>query len=560
MYEISFRYDIQLLRPVTGSAARCLDVRPIVRAGAAVRAHVRGEPCDASPRIHMFGHSFADMCRFRDDGQEPNGAPVHGRCPPYCRGRAHAARVNAASLQASERLWLSQTGSLATRFASQAPAQSDIEALCARASILRCTGCFSGDSPATACPALVHASQSCLNLSSRRTDRVLALMHLTLSMFAHDAVDAQPLGSSIGACAFTVPLLHFPSSIYPEFIAFHIPPAAVAAAMATSHQHTLDCVYDITQDDRAPPIFICTALRSPARAEQLLIPASLLAASAAHAMGLSLEAPADAALHLLDQGDGVLDKLSSLQLNLWLVNGLYPPSVQQLLLLIAATHYLVHAAAVTDNALVDCSAAAASATTHLPPICMHLIYIHKRFVAPVPSRYSHIILPFGRTNYSADVESAGGHYFATLLNRQRPWAHIIPEQTFGDSPSNETKQWWQRVLQLQQRRSPGHAHHGAHKSVENMNLGLTAMPAEEELVLDRCSSAERCLPFVHVLSAAGAPTAVMRRRGALLLSWGFTGARPTSTACFKRSWTAVQRYHALSSRLMAARLQNNFGR
>ncbi len=353
---------------------------------------------------------------------------------------------------------------------------------------------------------------------------MLALLYLSLSIFAPDMVDAKPLGSSIGACAFTVPLVHFPSSIHPEFVAFHIPPTAVAAAMATSDQHTLDCVYDITQGGLAPRVFICTALRSPpVLAEQHVIPASLLAAAAAHALGLSLEAPADAALHLLDQGDGVLDKLSALQLNLWLVNGLYSPCVQQLLLLIAATHYLVHAAAVTDNALVDCSAAPAPAAAHLPPTCMHLIYIHKRFVAPVPSRYSHIILPFGRTNYSADVESAGGHYFATLLNRQGPWNHMIPERTLGDSPSNVTEQWWQRVLQLQQELKPrlptGHAHLGADYSLENMNLGLTAMPAEEELVLDRCTRAARCLTIVHAVSAlphsaADASTAVTRRRGA----------------------------------------------
>jgi hypothetical protein len=336
---------------------------------------------------------------------------------------------------------------------------------------------------------------------------VIALLHLSLSMSSHDDIDATSLGSSIGASAFTVPLIHFPSFIHPEFIAFHIPPTAAAAAFAAAQRMMLDCVYDIAQDGHAPPVFICNMLSSsPVPVEQRIVPASLLAAAAEHATGVSLEAPADAALHLLDQGDGVLDKLFSLQLNLWLVKGRYSPAVQQLLLLVAATHYLIHAAAVTENSFVDCSAASAPVAANLPPICMHLIYIHKRFVLPLPSRYSHTTLPFGKTNYSAEVECAGGHYFATLLNRQQPWNSMIPEPNSDSTISNATQQWEQRVplesqLLMQQALKysrPAECDSGCESSEENssvksINLGLTLMPLEEELVLDRCANAANVL-------------------------------------------------------------------
>ncbi len=340
---------------------------------------------------------------------------------------------------------------------------------------------------------------------------MIALLHLSLSMSSHDDIDASSLGSSIGACAFTVPLIHFPSFIHPEFVAFHTPPAAAAAAFAAAQQLMLDCVYDIAQDDHAPPVFICNMhSSSPLPVEQRIVPASLLAAAAAHATGVTLEAPADTVLHLLDQGDGLLNTLLSLQLNLWLVNGNYSPAVQQLLLLVAASHYLVHAAAVTENSLVDCGAAAAPVAAHLPPTCMHLIYIHKRFVSPMPSRYSHTMLPFGRTNYSAEVESAGGHYFATLLNRQQPWNSMIPEQISDSTISNATQQWELRVplenqqltqQTLQYGRTAGcdsgsESSEGS-SSVKSINLGLTLMPLEEELVLDRCALAANVLMLNH---------------------------------------------------------------
>jgi hypothetical protein len=197
------------------------------------------------------------------------------------------------------------------------------------------------------------------------------------------------------------------------------------------------------------------------------------------------------------------------------VKGKYSPAVQQLLLLVAATHYLVHAAAVTENSLVDCSSDAPVAA-HLPPTCMHLIYIHKRFVLPLPSRYSHATLPFGRTNYSAEVESAGGHYFATLLNRQQPWNSMIPEQNSDSTISNATQQWEQRVpLEWQQLTQQalkysrtagcdgGSESSEGNSSVKSINLGLTLMPLEEELVLDRCALAANVLtlnpfPFIFL--------------------------------------------------------------
>jgi hypothetical protein len=350
----------------------------------------------------------------------------------------------------------------------------------------------------------------------RRSDGVVALLHLSLSIHPHDDFGAKPLGGSVGTCAFTVPLIHFPSYIHPEFVAFHIPPTAVAAAIAAADEHALDCVHDIAQDDQAPSVFICTVFRqaSPLQAEPQVIPSSLLAAAAAHATGLSLEAPAEAALHLLNQGTGIFDALSTVQLNLWLVDGRYSTNVQQLLLLIAASHYLAHAVAVTQNALVNCSAAAAPEASHLPPTCMHLIYINKRFVGAVPTRYSQSILPFGRTNYSADVDSAGGHYFATLLNRQQLWTNMIPEHALDVGASDVTERWPPENQHAQQqklkyRHSTRHDMHGDGASgqfnatVKSIDLDLAAMPLEEHVVLDRCARADQLFDavlssFMHV--------------------------------------------------------------
>ncbi len=336
-------------------------------------------------------------------------------------------------------------------------------------------------------------------MTVRRSDGVVALLHLSLSIYPHDAFGAKPLGGSVGACAFTVPLIHFPSYIHPEFVAFHIPTTAVAAAMAAADEHALDCVHDITQDHQAPSIFICTVFRqaSPLQVEQQFIPSSLLAAAAAHATGLSLEAPAEAVLHLLNQGTDVIDDLSTVTLNLWLVDGRYSTSVQQLLLLIAASHYLARAVAVTQNALVNCSAVAAPQASHLPPTCMHLVYINKRFVGTVPTRYSQSILPFGRTNYSADVDSAGGHYFATLLNRQQLWTNMIPEL-----PENHHAQ----QQKLKYRHSTSHDMHSGgasgevNASVKSIDLDLAAMPLEEHVVLDRCARADQLLKISFLLS------------------------------------------------------------
>ncbi len=226
----------------------------------------------------------------------------------------------------------------------------------------------------------------------RRTDAVVALLHLSLYFIPveSETSDGEPISRS-GTCAFSVPLIHFPPSTNPEFIAFLIPPDAVAAAAAAADQHRLDCVYGINTSLHAPPIFICSTFHHtayPTLAKQQAIAGSSLAAAASQIFGLSLEAPADAALHLLDQGDGVFDRLSSLDLKLWLINEQYPPAVQNMLLLIAATHYLVRATAVTENALVNCSVAPSLAHTNVPPTCMQLLYIHKRFVFPIPSRYN----------------------------------------------------------------------------------------------------------------------------------------------------------------------------
>jgi hypothetical protein len=167
--------------------------------------------------------------------------------------------------------------------------------------------------------------------------------------------------------------------------------------------------------------------------------------------------------------------------------------VQQVLLLIAASHYLARAVAVTQNALVNCSAAAAPQASHLPPTCMHLVYINKRFVGTVPTRYSQSILPFGRTNYSADIDSAGGHYFATLLNRQQPWTNMIPEL-----PENHHAH--QQILKY--RTSTRHLMHSdgasaeVSASVKSIDLDLAAMPLEEHVVLDRCALADQFLNIV----------------------------------------------------------------
>jgi hypothetical protein len=343
---------------------------------------------------------------------------------------------------------------------------------------------------------------------------VVALFHLSLRFFSLSIDEVLQLGSSSVPCAFTLPLIHFPPFTRPEFIAFHIPPPAVAAATAAADQGPLDCVHDISQGDHAPSLFICTAFRrlsSHPIAEQQIIPASSLAAAATRATGVSLEGPADSALHLLDLGDALLGKLHVLKFSLWLVNGRYSPAVQQLLLLITATHYLVRADAVTDNALVNCSTAAAPTHSHLPPSCMYLLYIHKHFVNPAPSRYSHSMIPFGRANFSTAFESMGGHYFATLLHRQRPWIHMIPEQTVDDSPSELIEQWSDVApllpeVHIQQkltyRCATGHSEgrkkeEGAcHESdeedkswVKGINLGLQIMPLENQLVLDRCHHA-----------------------------------------------------------------------
>jgi hypothetical protein len=43
LYQVRFNFDIQLLQPVPGAAALCLDFSPIVRLGAAEDSHVRPE-------------------------------------------------------------------------------------------------------------------------------------------------------------------------------------------------------------------------------------------------------------------------------------------------------------------------------------------------------------------------------------------------------------------------------------------------------------------------------------------------------------------------------------
>ena len=40
-YRVSFRHEIQLLRPIAEAAEACLSVRPTVRLGAAEQSHVR---------------------------------------------------------------------------------------------------------------------------------------------------------------------------------------------------------------------------------------------------------------------------------------------------------------------------------------------------------------------------------------------------------------------------------------------------------------------------------------------------------------------------------------
>jgi hypothetical protein len=346
---------------------------------------------------------------------------------------------------------------------------------------------------------------------------VVALLHLSLNFIPveSETSDVEPISRS-GTCAFSVPLIHFPPSTYPEFIAFLIPPDAVAAAAAAADQHRLDCVYDINTSLHAPPVFICSTFHHtayPTLAEHQAIAGSSLAAAASQIFGLSLEAPADAALHLLDQGDGVFDRLSSLELKLWLINGQYPSAVQNMLLLIAATHYLVRATAVTENALVNCSVAPSPAHTNVPPTCMQLLYIHKRFVFPIPSRYNDNMVPFGLRNFSADIEAAGGHYFATLLQRQAPWAHMIPDKTFEDEPMDVIQQW-SALTQLEtnqidqqklkyrlsnardaHRQQPSR---GVNVAVKDINLDLAIMPLEEQVVLDRCIRAS--VPHSGILS------------------------------------------------------------
>jgi hypothetical protein len=298
--------------------------------------------------------------------------------------------------------------------------------------------------------------------------------------------------------------MHFPPSIFPEFTAYLIPPAAIAAALAAADQHSLDCMYDINRDSNFPCVFICSTSQNtvyPVLVEQQSIAGPFIAAAASQTCGLSLESPAHAALYLLNQGDGVFDKLSFLQLKLWLVDGQYSTAVQNMLLLIAASHYLVRATAVTENALVDCSVASSLASTNAPPTCMHLIYIHKRFVVPLPSRYNDNMVPFGLRNFSADIEAEGGHYFATLLQRHTPWAHMIPEQTLDDEPVDMLQQWSTRTLlednqfwqqKLKYRLSTAHNAHSHYPSrdgdaaVKIVNLDRAFLPLEEQVVLDRC--------------------------------------------------------------------------
>ncbi len=336
---------------------------------------------------------------------------------------------------------------------------------------------------------------------------MIALLHLTLGFFSGDISDSFQLGSA--ACPFTLPLIDFPSSIHPEFVAFDVPPAAVAAATAAAGQRMLDCVRDITHGHRASSVFICVSFSHhflPPAVEQLVVPASSLAETAALAAGLSLEASADDALQLLVHGDALFENLLSLNLNLWLLDGLYSPAVQQLLLFIAATHYLVRASAVTDNALVNCSAIEPTSSL-LPPTCMRLLYIHKRFVYPAPSHYSHSMLPFGRTNFSAAIEAAGGHLFATLLHRHWPWTHTVPERVTDHSSSELIAQWSERALLEdhflnQQKLTYGCAAGNSERvcresadddsSVKRINLELDIVPLEEQLVMDRCNHAEVC--------------------------------------------------------------------
>ncbi len=66
LYEVRFHFDIQLLQPVPGAAALCLNVSPIVRLGAAEDSHVRTEFCDIWPCQCARSHFDADLCRIRN--------------------------------------------------------------------------------------------------------------------------------------------------------------------------------------------------------------------------------------------------------------------------------------------------------------------------------------------------------------------------------------------------------------------------------------------------------------------------------------------------------------
>ena len=66
LYQVRFNFDIQLLQPVPGAAALCLNVSPIVRLGAAEDSHVRTEFCNIWPCQYARSHFDADLCRIRN--------------------------------------------------------------------------------------------------------------------------------------------------------------------------------------------------------------------------------------------------------------------------------------------------------------------------------------------------------------------------------------------------------------------------------------------------------------------------------------------------------------
>jgi hypothetical protein len=324
-----------------------------------------------------------------------------------------------------------------------------------------------------------------------RTDSIVSLLRLSLN-FVH-SVSEEALGSS-SVCPFTVLLISIPPSLRPEFVVYNVLPAAAIAAATAADELMLVCSQDVSISGDSSPTFVCATNHhhSPlVHKEPQILRGTALAEAAAHATGLKLEASDTAALFLLHLGEDGFRQLDLLQLNLWLVNGQYTTAVQQLLLLITSTHYLLHDAPATNlNSFMTCSASTP---------CLHLVYIHKRFVVPAPTYYSPSSLPFSRTNYSTDIDAAGGHYFSTLVLRQKPWRRFIPALSADDEPSASMRQWREREGQW--RESKPHTDHrlryidehddtaadNTRLSLKTKHMDLDVMPLEEHLVLDRCN-------------------------------------------------------------------------